>query len=218
MGSSESRLTPLQSDLLAAFFEHTQRFFLTGGGALAAYYLHHRDTRDLDLFASGDVDIAEGVRALAEAAVAIGATARILQESGDFKRFSVSRGEALTLVDLVIDRAPQVNATKAAYGKVLVDQPGEIAANKLCALLDRTEVRDLVDLKLLLASGLQLSDVVRDAQRKHMGADPATLAWVLSQSRPVAAAVVPEGMSPAEIDAFREELIAELTRMAVPKE
>jgi hypothetical protein len=58
-----SRLSPLQQDLLAAFFAREQRFFLTGGAALAGYYLHHRRTSDLDLFATGDTSINQGVRA-----------------------------------------------------------------------------------------------------------------------------------------------------------
>ena len=50
MASSGDKLTPLQRDLLTAFFTHEQRFFLTGGAALAGFYLHHRPTLDLDLF------------------------------------------------------------------------------------------------------------------------------------------------------------------------
>lgn len=44
MESSDDKLTPLQRDLLAAFFAHERRFFLTGGAALAGFYLHHRST------------------------------------------------------------------------------------------------------------------------------------------------------------------------------
>jgi hypothetical protein len=46
MGSSRlpDRLTSLQRDLLAAFFEREKRFFLTGGAALAGFYFGHRDT------------------------------------------------------------------------------------------------------------------------------------------------------------------------------
>jgi hypothetical protein len=42
MGSSPSRLTPLQRDLLDAFFAREQRFALTGGAALAGFYFGHR--------------------------------------------------------------------------------------------------------------------------------------------------------------------------------
>lgn len=49
---SANRLSPLQRDLLEAFFRHESRFRLTGGAALAGYYLGHRETADLDLFTS----------------------------------------------------------------------------------------------------------------------------------------------------------------------
>lgn len=218
MDSSSSRLTALQRDLLGAFFSRTQRFFLTGGGALAAFYLHHRDTKDLDLFAPADVELTEGVSALLRAASAIGATAAAIQESVDFKRFSVARGAELTLVDLAIDRAPQLASEKTSFGTVRVDSAGEIAANKLCALLDRSEPRDLFDLKRLLESGLRLEDVLAGARTKHAGADPATLAWLLAGAHVGPAAAIPAGTDAAELEAFREELIARFTRMALPQE
>ncbi|MBC7017991.1 nucleotidyl transferase AbiEii/AbiGii toxin family protein, partial [Salmonella enterica] len=90
-----------------------------------------------------------------EAAVAVGASARIMRESSDFKRYLVTRDAETTLVDLVVDRAPQI-ADKLAFGRIRVDAPREIAANKLCALLDRVEARDLVDLRLLLETGITL--------------------------------------------------------------
>jgi hypothetical protein len=48
--SPDSPLTPLQKDVLAAFFSSERGFFLTGGAALAGYWLRHRPTGDLDLF------------------------------------------------------------------------------------------------------------------------------------------------------------------------
>jgi predicted nucleotidyltransferase component of viral defense system len=214
--SDSEHLSPLQRQILDAFFARTQGFFLTGGAALAGFYLRHRDTEDLDLFASPEVDIGDGVRALVEAAVAIGASATILRESGDFKRYAVTRESETTLVDLVVDRAPQV-AEKRSFGRIRVDAPNEIAANKLCALLDRFEVRDLVDLELLLATGLTLEAVLADAQKKHAGADPATLAWALSQCRIAPTAPIPAGIRASQVEAFRSALIATFTRMALPE-
>lgn len=121
MSSSELRLSQLQEDVLAAFFERAPGFFLTGGAALARFYLRHRETEDLDLFATPDIEIGRGVQALIEAAAAVGANARVLRESGDFKRFVVARGDETTLVDVVIDRAPQV-ADKVLFGPVRVAQ------------------------------------------------------------------------------------------------
>ena len=60
-----------------------------------------------------------------------------------------------------------------------VDSLREIAANKVCALLGRAEIRDLVDLRAILQKGFDLASVLRDAERKDGGVSPATLAWVL---------------------------------------
>lgn len=68
-----SRLTALQRELLEGFFAREQRFFLTGGAALAAYYLGHRATDDLDFFALPGPALDEAQRAVIEAAAAIGA-------------------------------------------------------------------------------------------------------------------------------------------------
>ena len=68
MGSSRrSTLDRFQQEILEAFFDREQRFFLTGGAALAGFHLGHRTTRDLDLFTVESV-LEEGVTALREVA------------------------------------------------------------------------------------------------------------------------------------------------------
>ena len=54
-------LTPLQAAFLERFFASQvgQRFFLTGGTALAAFHLHHRRSEDLDLFTLDDLALRE---------------------------------------------------------------------------------------------------------------------------------------------------------------
>ena len=59
------RLSPLQHDRLTAFFAREDRFFLSGGAALAGFYLRHRETHDLDLFTLNDV-LDDGVALLTE--------------------------------------------------------------------------------------------------------------------------------------------------------
>ena len=47
-----SVLTPAQRAFLSRFFSraNARAFYLTGGGALAEYYLGHRLSQDVDLF------------------------------------------------------------------------------------------------------------------------------------------------------------------------
>ncbi len=60
-------LSALQQDVPAAFFSREHRFFLTGGAALAGFYLGHRETHDLDLFTLTDV-LDDGVALIGEIA------------------------------------------------------------------------------------------------------------------------------------------------------
>jgi hypothetical protein len=210
------RLSRLQRDLLDGFFQRRQDFFLTGGGALAGFHLGHRDTEDLDLFTDRDV-MDDGSRTLAEVVRDLGGTIEGLRTAPDFRRSLVRRGDEAVLVDLVRDRAPQ-GLPKIEVGSVRIDPPAEILANKLCTLLSRGEIRDLVDVRALLATGLPLEPALELAARKDAGLTPAQLAWVLGEIRIGDDARVPAGVSPPEIRTFVERLRLELVRRAFPRD
>ncbi|MBP1779745.1 MAG: hypothetical protein H6Q86_5756 [candidate division NC10 bacterium] len=160
-----SRLTPLQHALLEGFFRLSEEFFLTGGAALAGFHLGHRQTHDLDFFTvSGDLE--SGVRALRAAAAHLGAAFVETRTSPDFRRLVVSGRDESLIVDLVFERAPQIHGEKLVVGGIRIDPVDEIFANKLCALLGRAEVRDLVDLFFLEPGG-------RAAQGRGADAGPA---------------------------------------------
>lgn len=209
-----SRLTRLQGDLLDAFFARERRLFLTGGGALAGFYLGHRTTDDLDLFTPPGPDLAESAMALGEAAHALGATATAQTTYPDFRRILVQRGEETCVVDLVVDRAPLIDATKASFGAIRVDTVREIAANKICTLLGRNEIKDLVDLAELLRLGVDLKQAFADARRKDGGAEPATLAWLVEQIAIGPEARIPGGVDAAALKQFRSDLVQELRALA----
>jgi len=212
--SPPSRLTPLQADLLGAFFAREKRMFLTGGGALAGFYFGHRDTEDLDLFAAPGLDLEGPASALAAAAAACAATLQSLTTYPDFRRFLAVRGDEHCLVDLVIDRAPMVDPAKVTFGEVRVDTLREIASNKVCTLLSRSEIKDLVDLRALVEAGVDLDQALSDAERKDGGVDPATLAWILDQVSITPEAILPGGVDPGALLAFRDRLVPKLREMA----
>lgn len=213
---SANRLSPLQRDLLEAFFRHESRFHLTGGAALAGYYLGHRETADLDLFTSIAV-IEEGEAALRAAARDVGASVEHVQTAPEFRRRLVRRERESVVVDLVADAAPQGPQPKRQFGGVRVDPPEEILANKLCTLLSRAELRDLVDVLTLERAGFRAEDALPLANRKDGGLTPAQLAWVLSHVSIGDDAAIPGGVSPADLQAFLADLIARLTRLSFPR-
>ncbi len=159
----DSRLTPLQRDVLDSFFRREDRFLLTGDAALAGFHLGHRTTHGY----------------------------------------------------LVRDRAPQIHAQKVLSGAIRVDPADEILANKLCALLSRTENRDLVDVMALERSGLDLEAAIRTAARKDAGFSPGQLCYILSQMTIGEDARIP-GSTPSELRSFISAFIARLARLAFP--
>ena len=86
------------------------------------------------------------------------------------------------VVDLVAEPVPPIEPPRSVvlHGvHILVDTPHEILVNKLCALLHRSELRDLLDIEALLAAGGDLDRALRDAPAKDGGFSPLTLGWVL---------------------------------------
>lgn len=212
-----SRLGRLQQDVLDAFFRQEQRFFLTGGGALAGFHLGHRETDDLDLFALEDV-LDDGVRALTVAAAGLGATIESISTSPDFRRRLVRRSGESVIVDLVRERVPQVTGEKPVLHGIRIDPPEEIFANKLAALLSRAEIRDLVDVRALEDAGYDLEAALRGAVAKDASVTPGQVAWVLSQITIGPDATLPGGVRPAELDAYRKRLISRLGALALPRQ
>jgi predicted nucleotidyltransferase component of viral defense system len=212
---ASSRLTALQAEILQAFFRREQGFFLTGGAALAGFHLGHRETHDLDLFTLTG-PLTGGVDAVRDLAREIGARCEETRTAPEFRRFVLSRGDESVVVDLVVERAPQLVADKPKVGAIRLDPAEEILANKLCALLGRAEIRDLVDVRALEESGLSLQRALEVAQMKDGGLTPAQLAWVLSQISIGDEARVPGGRAGADLRRYLGELIDRLVALARP--
>jgi hypothetical protein len=213
---SRSRLTPFQHEVLRAFFERERGFFLTGGAALAGYHLCHRPTSDLDLFTLDDDAFERGRHVLADVAASSGDRLQVTQDAPGFRRVVLVRDGDGLVVDLVRERVSQVHPDKPLHGGIAVDPPDEILANKLTALLSRTEERDLVDVMFLERAGHRIEDALDDALRKDGGCTPATLAWVLSQRRVADDAVLPAGVAPVELREYTADLVRRLRRAAAP--
>ena len=211
----ESRLSSLQRAVLEAFFRRERGFFLSGGGALAGFYLGHRETHDLDLFTVEPI-LDRGASALREVADELGGTVERLRTSPDFQRWLVRRGEEGVVVDLVREHVPQLHGTKRNIGAVLVDPPEEILANKLCALLSRAEIRDLVDVMALERAGYRMEAAIAGANRKDGGLTPAQLGWVLGGLEIGDEAQLPGGVSAPDLRGYLNELRARLARLAFP--
>ncbi|MDX2030266.1 MAG: nucleotidyl transferase AbiEii/AbiGii toxin family protein, partial [Blastocatellia bacterium] len=189
---------------------------LRSGSELSATELGHRETHDLDLFTLEDV-MSAGTAAALEAAKELGGTLEAIQTAPAFRRFLCRRGLESIVIDLVRDYVPQVAPEKLVIGGIRVDPPREILANKLCALLSRSEIRDLVDVRALELAGYQLEDALKGAATKDRGLTPAQLGWVLSQIELGSDLIPPGDVALDDLRRYLANLIARLTQQAYPK-
>lgn len=211
-----SKLSDLQQEVLKEFFVRENRFFLTGGAALVGFHLGHRETHDLDLFTLSDA-IDDGQAIVVQVARQLNASLESIQTAPDFRRLLLRRGNEAVVIDLVRDYVHQSSPEKLVINGILVDTPQEILSNKLCALLSRSEIRDLVDVRTLEHAGYSVENFLPAAALKDSGLTPAQLAWVLNQIELGDDIIPPGGVSVTELRSYLVELIDRLTRNAFPE-
>jgi hypothetical protein len=151
-----------------------------------------------------------------------GLGAQVLRTAPAFGELRVSDGADTCIVDLVAEPFAPIGPPDQATmegATIAVDSRHEILASKLATLLERSEIRDLADVKALLDAGGDFESALRDAPMKDAGFSPLTLAWVLKSydPRPAARAL---GWSEADTQAlvaFRAWLLERLTATAAPE-
>ena len=90
--------------------------------------------------------------------------------------------------------------------------------NKLCALLSRSELRDLVDVRELLGCGGDLQRALEDCPRQDAGFSPLTFGWSMRGLR-IDQLATKLGWSRQDIEAleqFRDELVDRVVAAALP--
>jgi len=164
-------LTPLQQEFLTRFFAYDvgQRFFLTGGTALAGFYLHHRLSTDLDLFTVDDEAFGRLDPELGRLGRELHCTIRTTASTPAFHQVVLTAEDGTEIkVDLVRDIDVQFGE-KHRTPDVIVDSLLNMAVNKVIAIFGRADVKDFVDLHFLLQRGYDLEELFRLAREKDLG-------------------------------------------------
>jgi predicted nucleotidyltransferase component of viral defense system len=164
--------SPLQSD-----------FFFTGGTALAAFYLHHRYSEDLDFFTDDPQAVSRVAPVIQQLAKELGMTASFTRTTGHFLECFLANpsGERLEM-DFALDSPYRLEAKvqRPEIG-LWVDGPLDIACNKLSALYDRADPKDFVDIYFIHEELFPLEELLPKAQQKHVGLDNYWLAQAFSR-------------------------------------
>jgi Nucleotidyl transferase AbiEii toxin, Type IV TA system len=161
----EGSLYPLQDRVLAVAATYGEALVLTGGTALARLYLHHRYSDDIDLFTLEGHAGTLG-RDFANALVSAGLSVEPVTESVAFMRMWAGDGENRIQVDVAPD-SPRLEAPAPSALGVHAHGARDIAANKIAAFEDRSEVKDAVDLYHLMRR-FRWTDVFTDAETKRV--------------------------------------------------
>ncbi len=186
---------------LALALPEAAGFVLAGGGAMLAYGLVDRPTRDLDLFTADPAALPPFAAALELALTAAGLGVTTGRVASAYQQLMVVDGDETVLVELAHD-ARLWPSTTLAVGPVLSVE--ELAADKTLALFGRAEPRDLVDVSAL-AAGLGTDELLSLAAAKDAGFDRAVLADAIGF-----AAVQPDsrflalGLDPPDLATLRQ--------------
>ncbi len=189
---------------------------------LVGFHLEHRETRDLDLFWRERGELGQLLAEALGALRAHGLTAQALRTAPAFAELQVADGSSSCVVDLVAEPFPALEApdkVEVEGSTIAVDTRRELLASKVATLLERSEIRDLADVKALLDAGGDLDAALRDAPTKDAGFSPLTLAWVLKShdTRPAADALGLGESQARALEDFRHWLIDRITTLAAPE-
>lgn len=217
MDCSARVLGEFERAFLRRLFDSVSAIHLSGGSALGVH-LGHRRSLDLDLFATDEAAFAAARASLPVIANSLNATMVILADAPAFRRALLTGPAGQTLrVDLVYDTAERIGPPPVESGGLRLDSLREILINKICAILGRSEPRDLVDLFFLDRAGFRVVQALTDARRKDAGLTSAQLAWAIGQ---VPLDRLPDGLivpvSLEELRTFRAQLVEALEKISFP--
>jgi hypothetical protein len=190
-------LTPAQKQILKASRQlpDASFFYLTGGTALAEFYLGHRRSFDLDLFTTERGIILPFSRVMEEEFRRQGLTIQVIRRLESFAEFEVSWKSESVRVQLAYD-SPYRFAAPVETPLGRVNDYQDLIVDKLLAFFGRAEPRDAVDLYFIL-QGEDLWQLVELAGQKDTGFD---LYWL-------AVALEKVEQFPDEIDRWPVEVI-----------
>lgn len=140
------------------------QFYFTGGTALSLFYLHHRESEDLDFFSEIDFSNERAIEFMEGISRKIKLPARFTErEKARIFEF-VKEEKVLLKVDFV-HYPYKCLEKKVVIDRVRVDSLRDIATNKLLTINQRSDVKDYVDLYFLLKE-FTLWDLIYGVEKK----------------------------------------------------
>ncbi|MDO8610545.1 MAG: nucleotidyl transferase AbiEii/AbiGii toxin family protein [bacterium] len=158
-------------DLITNNIYFSSKYYFTGGTALNEFYLHHRYSDDLDFFSNDKVDI-QAVFELIERwskKLHFRFTSRFAEV---VYRFNITFPNNENIkIDFGHYPYPIIEKSNIKYKKMMINSLRDIGSNKIITIIQRTDVKDFVDLYFLLRENYTIWDLIYSAQEKFRQMD-----------------------------------------------
>lgn len=166
---NEDILTKTQASLLkelgqSEFIE--SNFYLTGGTALAGFYLRHRYSEDLDFFSENEFDILQIDIVLKKIKDNLNILKIDFQKSYNRNIFFLHFDKEIVKIEFTYFPFPRIEKEKKEYG-ISIDSLIDIAVNKLFSIYQRTQARDYIDLYMIVREkNYEIGELIKKAKIK----------------------------------------------------
>ncbi len=164
MGSIDyKKLYDLQDKVLDIVFSVENIFYLTGGTCISRFYHEKRYSDDLDFFADNEPRFKAGIKNIKSV---LNKQFEVREDtvSKDFVRLIV---DDFLQVDFINDRVYKHGKSVVLENGYLIDNIENILSNKLNAVIDRDEEKDIFDIYLICKLyDFDWSDILEIAHKK----------------------------------------------------
>jgi hypothetical protein len=174
-------LYPFQDIVLKLIGSVETGFYLSGGTAASRGYLHHRFSDDLDLFVNDDTRFGLWADRIIQALSHNSKwQSQVTLREERFARLNLIRQDCVLKIEMINDVPARVGNVVDHPDLGRLDTAENILANKVTALLDREEPKDMADIwGFCTKMGLSLEEAITNAESKAAGVFPADLARLL---------------------------------------
>ena len=164
-----SILSIRQKNLLRIFSSNSairKNFYLSGGTALAEYYLHHRYSEDLDFFTEEDIDPMSIQVFIKDIKDKAGIKKVDFQQSFNRNLVFLHFEDEVVKTEFTYYPFTQLKPPKEIDG-IWVDSLIDIAVNKTFTIYQKPRSRDFIDLYLIMKEkGWSFSELRKNARMK----------------------------------------------------
>lgn len=186
-------------------------FYLSGGTALAGFYLHHRISDDLDFFSFKDIDSIFIHKVAEDLKTVVGSEDMRFSRLYDRYQFFYMVGDEEYKIEFARYPFKQLKEV-GIFDTLKVDSEFDIAVNKLLTIVDRFDPKDFVDLYFLLPK-YNLEQLMAGVENKFgTKLSPLTVGSSFSRAKDIAA--LPKMVRNLSVDEVKSFFSAEAQKLS----